>query len=99
MIEYSHSLANLPASIPAIPFDEALGAARQGIISREQAAVLIRADDGEQFDLLMRAATELRERVHGQVVSYSKKVFIPLTNLCRDYCGYCTFRKDTGQSG
>ncbi|HVG21366.1 MAG TPA: 7,8-didemethyl-8-hydroxy-5-deazariboflavin synthase CofG, partial [Blastocatellia bacterium] len=29
----------------------------------------------------------------------SKKVFIPLTNLCRDYCGYCTFRKDPGQAG
>lgn len=27
-------------------------------------------------------------------MSYSKKVFIPLTHLCRDYCGYCTFRAD-----
>ena len=25
------------------------------------------------------------------------KVFVPLTNLCRDYCGYCTFRRDPGQ--
>ena len=27
-------------------------------------------------------------------ISYSRKVFIPLTHLCRDYCGYCTFRAD-----
>jgi FO synthase len=33
------------------------------------------------------------------VVSFSKKVFIPLTTLCRDYCSYCTFRKDPGQRG
>src|SRR5262249_37704061 len=30
---------------------------------------------------------------------YSRKVFIPLTNLCRDYCGYCTYRRDPGDPG
>jgi FO synthase len=33
---------------------------------------------------------------HGHVVTYSPKVFIPLTKLCRDLCGYCTFSRDTG---
>jgi FO synthase len=37
--------------------------------------------------------------VKGKRITYSKKVFIPLTNLCRDYCGYCTFRRDPGQPG
>jgi FO synthase len=32
-------------------------------------------------------------------VTYSRKVFIPLTNLCRDDCGYCTFKRDPGQHG
>src|SRR3954467_12097041 len=40
---------------------------------------------------LMRAAAELRDLGHGNLVSYSKKVFIPLTQLCRDVCHYCTF--------
>jgi len=48
---------------------------------------------------LLAAATELRARGKGTTVSFSKKVFIPLTTLCRDYCGYCTFRKDPGQPG
>jgi FO synthase len=48
---------------------------------------------------LLRAATEVRARGKGTTVSFSKKVFIPLTTLCRDYCGYCTFRKDPGQPG
>ena len=48
---------------------------------------------------LLAAATELRARGKGATISFSKKVFIPLTTLCRDYCGYCTFRKDPGQPG
>jgi len=48
---------------------------------------------------LLRAATEVRARGKGTTVSFSKKVFIPLTTLCRDYCGYCTFRKDPDQPG
>jgi len=43
---------------------------------------------------LLRTAAALRDRSKGRTVSYSKKVFIPLTHLCRDYCGYCTFRAD-----
>ncbi len=39
------------------------------------------------------AAREVRDRVHGDRVTYSPKVFIPLTQLCRDRCGYCTFAK------
>jgi FO synthase len=48
---------------------------------------------------LLATATALRARGKGTVVSFSKKVFIPLTTLCRDYCSYCTFRKDPGQPG
>src|SRR5438876_4564720 len=48
---------------------------------------------------LLSAATELRARGKGTTISFSKKVFIPLTTLCRDYCSYCTFRKDPGQPG
>jgi 7,8-didemethyl-8-hydroxy-5-deazariboflavin synthase CofG subunit len=48
---------------------------------------------------LLQAASDLRARGKGNTVSFSKKVFIPLTTLCRDYCSYCTFRKDPGQPG
>ncbi|HEX2592396.1 MAG TPA: 5-amino-6-(D-ribitylamino)uracil--L-tyrosine 4-hydroxyphenyl transferase CofH [Rhizomicrobium sp.] len=41
--------------------------------------------------VLMRQAAALRDEGHGQVQSYSPKVFIPLTQLCRDVCHYCTF--------
>ena len=40
---------------------------------------------------LLEAAQESGRRGHGNVISVSKNVFIPLTNLCRDRCGYCTF--------
>src|SRR5215210_5135407 len=41
----------------------------------------------------MRAAAKVRDRLFGPRVSYSRKVFIPLTKLCRDNCGYCTFAR------
>src|SRR6266850_1141253 len=53
------------------------------------------ASHNKVSDLLAAA----RDRGKGTVVSFSKKVFIPLTTLCRDYCGYCTFHKDPGQPG
>jgi len=41
-------------------------------------------------DLMIRAAA-VRDAAHGRLISYSRKVFIPLTKLCRDVCHYCTF--------
>ena len=43
------------------------------------------------FDDLLAAARSVRDSAHGTRVTYSPKVFIPLTMLCRDRCGYCTF--------
>ena len=50
---------------------------------------LIAAD----LDELTEAARAVRDRHHGHQVTFSPKVFIPLTMLCRDRCGYCTFAK------
>jgi FO synthase len=60
-------------------------------LSREDALLLM---EEAPLESLLLAASSLRDRLKGRVVSYSKKVFIPLTHLCRDYCGYCTFRSD-----
>ncbi len=43
------------------------------------------------LDAMMAAATALRDAGHGRVQTWSRKVFIPLTQLCRDRCHYCTF--------
>ena len=40
---------------------------------------------------LMREAATIRDTAFGNRITFSKKVFIPLTHLCRDTCGYCTF--------
>ena len=42
---------------------------------------------------LCRAASLIRDAGKGRTVTFSPKVFIPLTRLCRDFCGYCTFRQ------
>ncbi len=40
---------------------------------------------------VLAAAARLRDEGHGEAIGWSRKVFIPLTKLCRDVCGYCTF--------
>ena len=67
-------------------------------ISREAALSLIRCPDDDLPELLA-AARAAKEQFKPGIVTYSRKVFIPLTNLCRDYCGYCTFRRDPGDPG
>jgi FO synthase len=44
-------------------------------------------------------ARQLRDEGHGRTITYSRKVFIPLTTLCRDRCTYCTFAKPPGAGG
>jgi FO synthase len=56
-------------------------------LSCEEARALVDCELGP----LLHAAARRRDAVHGSVISYSRKVFIPLTRLCRDVCHYCTF--------
>jgi 7,8-didemethyl-8-hydroxy-5-deazariboflavin synthase CofG subunit len=67
-------------------------------LTREDGIALIRAGSDASPEILAAAGT-LRDRGHGKVITFSAKIFVPLTNLCRDYCGYCTFRRDPGDPG
>ena len=63
-------------------------------------ALALRYLSGEAFDgPLFVEARQLRDQAHGRTVTYSRKVFIPLTTLCRDRCTYCTFAKPPGAGG
>ena len=59
-----------------------------GMLSEADALALAECDD---LSALTCVAAKLRDEGHGSLVSYSRKVFIPLTQLCRDVCHYCTF--------
>ncbi len=67
-------------------------------ISVADALRLIRCTD-DDLPALLAAARCARDRFKPGIITYSRKVFLPLTNLCRDYCGYCTFRRDPAQAG
>jgi 7,8-didemethyl-8-hydroxy-5-deazariboflavin synthase CofG subunit len=67
-------------------------------ISRDAALSLISCPDSD-LPRLLAIARAAKERFRPGFITYSRKVFIPLTNLCRDYCGYCTFRRDPGEPG
>ncbi len=71
------------------PFQDFLAAVRDGLApTRAQALALSGCDD---IAAMMTTAALLRDRGHGANISYSRKVFIPLTKLCRNSCHYCTF--------
>lgn len=62
-------------------------------ITFEEACVLIECPP-RQIPALISTADLVRKRFKGRCTTFSKKVFIPLTNLCRNRCGYCIFRKE-----
>jgi FO synthase subunit 1 len=60
-------------------------------ISKEDAYKII---NSEQTDLIASVARNIRNRIKGRSITYSRKVFINLVNLCRDTCSYCTYKRD-----
>ncbi len=97
MASLHSSLASEPREHAPIRdiLDRALAGAR---LSDADAIALIECPDAD-LDAMLSAAAELRDRGKGRDVTYSRKVFLPVTNLCRDRCTYCTFRKDPGDPG
>lgn len=78
-----------------------------GILEKAKAGETLSAAEGYQLihsaeadlPMLLSAAGALRDRRKGRIVTYSRKLFLPVTNLCRDRCSYCTFRKDPRDPG
>ena len=68
-----------------------------GPLSDADALRLVDLDEGA-LDDMCAAAAELRDQGRGRVITFSPKVFIPLTRLCRDFCGYCTFRQSPDEA-
>ena len=79
----------MPVSSNAILEDAMAGES----LSAKDACRLIHCEDSELSSLIDAAGT-VRDRFKGRIVTYSRKIFLPVTNLCRDRCAYCTFRKD-----
>jgi len=71
-------------------------ASRGETITREKALSLIELRN-EYLPYLLLAASRLREKGKGRTLTYSKNVFVPLTQLCRNHCGYCTFKYEPGE--
>jgi FO synthase len=77
----------------------ALARARSGrALSLDEVEALLSAR-GPALDELCAIAGGLRDLGHGKTITYSRKVFIPLTMLCRDHCHYCTFAKPPARLG
>ena len=87
------------AVLELTPLDRALERVREGRVPGPAEAEALLGAPTDELPALLDAASELRDRGRGRNITFSAKVFVPLTTLCRDYCGYCTFRKDPGEPG
>jgi FO synthase len=71
--------------------------ARDGVALDETEATTLLSARGADLDDLCASARRVADAGHGNVVTFSKKVFVPLTRLCRDRCHYCTFATTPGR--
>ncbi|MEM4699761.1 MAG: 7,8-didemethyl-8-hydroxy-5-deazariboflavin synthase CofG [Candidatus Nezhaarchaeales archaeon] len=79
-------------------FVEALSRALEGEPTLSDSLVLAEAE-GEELGELLRAASLTRDRHFGRVLTYSRKAFAPITNICRNACKYCGFRREPWDPG
>ncbi len=87
------------ATLESISLERALDRAREGRRPDAAEAEALLGSQRARLPALLDAASAMRDHGRGRRITFSAKVFIPLTTLCRDYCGYCTFRKDPGEPG
>ena len=81
------------------PIGEVLAKAQAGTALTDTDAFSFLSADLEAIQEMCAVAGTMRDQTKSKAVTFSPKVFIPLTHLCRDFCGYCTFRKDPQQAG
>lgn len=87
------------ASSNATRAETLIARAVEGERLEREGALFLYASPDVPLEALAEAAREMRRRAKGATITYSPKVFLPLTNLCRDRCRYCTFRRDPGDAG
>ena len=68
-------------------------------LSEDEAAGIATVLRSRSLGDMMEAAEAMTVAAHGRRVTYSRKVFIPLTKLCRDVCHYCTFATTPARAG
>ena len=87
------------ATLELTSLERALDRTREGRRPDAAEAETLLDTPTARLPALLDAASAVRDQGRGRRITFSAKVFIPLTTLCRDYCGYCTFRKDPGEPG
>ena len=89
----------MTASLREIRIAPALAEAADGrALTDDEAWALVGVAE-DRLAAMCEAAGAMRDLGKGRTVSFSPKVFIPLTHMCRDFCGYCIFRKTPEQAG
>jgi FO synthase len=86
-------------TVPALRGGAAIERAADREPLSESDALALADASADELAMLLHAAASVRDRAFGRVATFSPKVFLPLTNICRNRCDYCSFRKSPGDAG
>lgn len=86
-----------PAGTASGELGEILAKAMSGEPVGREDALLLSGLGREEVPFLLRSASAIRDRGKGKTLTFSRNVFVPLTQLCRNRCGYCTFKYEPGE--
>jgi FO synthase subunit 1 len=76
---------------------DSLARCLNGLPLHKEAAYRLAECNTYQSQMIIQTAAKIRDRFKARRISYSRKVFIPLTNMCRNKCGYCAFRRSPSE--
>ena len=86
-------LVNDPVEGVSEPLKAIIDGTCQGFSLTPQEALRLASSHQDDLYIICQVASDLRDQGKGKNVTFSPKVFIPLTRVCRDFCGYCIFRQ------
>ena len=86
-----------PAGVEPPALGEMLSRAANGESLGREDAISLSKLGREEVPFLLRSASRIRDKGKGKTLTFSRNVFVPLTQICRNRCGYCTFKYEPGE--
>jgi 2-iminoacetate synthase ThiH len=86
-----------PAGVESPELQEILSRAANGEPLVREDAISLSKLRKEELPFLLQSASGIRDKGKGKTLTFSRNVFVPLTQICRNRCGYCTFKYEPGE--
>ena len=97
MLAQFYTIAGIKAKKSSAKTEEICKRALNGEAINRSDAIYLTTVDSDHITPLLQTASNLRDLGKGRILTFSRNVFVPVTRICRDRCGYCTFKIEPGE--